>query len=370
LPRETIVAATEISLSGGEAGGSVRLALDSAGEGWILPERGRLPVDFEKLSRFVRSLKEAELARLVTRNPSRLARLNLGASKVVFAEGDEVLREIQAGDAAEQGGRYVSFAAEEAAFLADGAVFVDTDWRNWYQKEPFDFELGEVASLQLLVRGGDEDPRAMRFLRSTPETDWVTAEPTPGRELDGADLERLARRLVQVRIRELLPAEDPEAQAALLPENSTIVRLKTFAEAEYVLRIGRRPAIDGVEQSGEELDEPTDEETATQQPEPATPAGPVVLAFASGPRDFGFIRPQEKYAYVVADRLGELFPVDDKEIFNEAAAAAAAQAPAAEATEEEPEAVDTAPNDRAGPPAQPAVEPDQAPKPEPEPGGA
>lgn len=106
LSPDVLRAAARIRLSAANDERSVLLAKQPDGS-WILPEYHGMPVDFEKLSHFTRNLLEGEVARHVTSNPERLARLELGKHRVVLlGEDGRSLWELEAGSNRDGGGQF------------------------------------------------------------------------------------------------------------------------------------------------------------------------------------------------------------------------------------------------------------------------
>ena len=257
--------------------------------GWILPDQEGLPVDFSRLSRLIQSFLDAEVERLVTENPERIARLGLESVRVRFIsdEDEEAALELQLGDTGPSGGRYVRWSNEEAAYLLKAGLRVETTSNRWFAKNPLSgVEPGQIQSF-IYERGGGSLVAARKA-----EGERFTSESIPeGQYLDSESVETFLTSVTGLRLTRPHPQASAEVEEALAdPRRLT---LNTFDGQRITLSYGRRPEKTLPAEPGETAD------AGDAEPEPETiPAGPAMLAMRFGEKaESAWVAPAKTLAF-------------------------------------------------------------------------
>ena len=291
VAHEIIESTTEILLGDSDEEGKLHLQLGDDNT-WILPEYHQFPVEFSKLESLTHSLIDAKVIRLVTRNPERMERLEFGDNTIELksAEG-ETIWSLLTGKRGTAGGRFVKLHGDDAAYLSDISLYIDTDEKNWAEKKLLDIELNQVESLKLDYPGED---RSLSIARETHEAPFSSEDIAEDQEVDDSEAESLLRTLIDARFSDVKEPDDLDALAAL--EHSRNIELFLFNGENYSLRIGRKPAepiekeeepesvgTDETPESEEGTDTgTTDSETPVEEDEPEmTDPGPVFIFYST-----------------------------------------------------------------------------------------
>lgn len=212
------------------------VAMIEEGKQWVLPEYYGIPVRFQKLADFTRTLREAKVDRFVTSNPERLERLDLGQATVSLkATGGDVLWEMQVGESGPAGGHFIGLKDHEGAFLTSTRFFVDTTPANWAVKKPLDIDPDDISGVTIHF----PDETRLRLVRSEPGGEFSAGDLDDGETLDRSRINRSLQSLVDATYREILPNDDPDVVGAR--ENARRLTLTTFDGYDYNIAIGRRP---------------------------------------------------------------------------------------------------------------------------------
>ncbi len=335
LDAETLNNTHRIELSGGNNGSRVALEINAEGE-WHLPDHYGIPADMDKLSRFTRSLLETKRQRRVTANPERLERLGLDQGRIVLRDPDGTeIWNLQVGGRGETGGSFVRPAGEDAAYLTDTAIRIDSRLENWPVKRPLNFDASEVAALTLEFPG---ESAALSLGRNDPGETFSAGGGGALGSIRQDEVDRLLRRLLNARFNEVRDHADAEAVAAR--ENAREITLRRFDDTEYTLLIGRKPAAATGESATETDAEPDrrrteasiifdhegnivtppepekiEEETAISEP------GPVFIVYRSDADSFPWRRITDEAALTFPDSVYNALPESMASLFEEAEAA-------------------------------------------------
>ena len=236
------------------------LELDDSGI-WRMPELNGLPVDFEKLSRLIDSLVDAEVSRLVTRNPERLDRLGLDQIRLSLSGADgETILDVKLGDTSSSAGRYFQIHGDDAAYVLTQSLFIDEQADGWYEKNPLSFTAEEIQTLE--IRWGEE---TLKVTRPDSETDFALSDQMgDAGSLNTPEIASFIDNLGRIRISNTHDRAGDIAMEAT--EYITEVTLTPFEGGPIQLAYGRRPEkilpAEGAE---------TEEEPETE------PAGPALV---------------------------------------------------------------------------------------------
>ncbi|GAB5558537.1 MAG: hypothetical protein SynsKO_01840 [Synoicihabitans sp.] len=266
---------------------SVALARDESGA-WSVESYHGLPADEDKLRRLMQDLNEANLARVVTRNPERAARLNLGEASVAVTAGDT--HRIVFGQSASRGGRYVKLAEADDApvYLTPATTFIDALPKNWAKSDLTSFDPADIQAVTLTL----EDGSTVDVHRETVEATWTAKNTPEGKQLRLQPITSLLTSFNSLRFTNTAePSATDVVDAAAAARAFT---LTTFDGETLHLKLGRRPEETVVKSEPEnpvdaiaDLTSGADSapETAEEALEDLTetiPAGPV-FAFIEGP---------------------------------------------------------------------------------------
>lgn len=203
---------------------------------WRVATYFDLPADFEKLSRFTGELTNANLKRLVTSNPERIARLEFKDTKIELLDstGKEQWS-VLIGRTADTGGRYVRFGEEQKAFLADLNVWLDAESKNWADSRLLTLKPEDIAAIEIPLADG----ATVKVSRAKPEDAW-SAEPTPSNQKLKTDrITSALTSLTSLRFTDTFAPADASATAA--QQHLRTYKLTTFDGKTISVALGRKP---------------------------------------------------------------------------------------------------------------------------------
>ncbi len=247
----------------------VTLIKEKGGD-WALPDYYGLRVDFSKLKTLTGNLLDASITRLVTRNPERMERLELGTNRVTLKSADgKSLWDLETGKRGSNSGLFIQLDGREEAYLADLSLYLDTDSKNWADKKLLTFEQKDVSRLRLEFPDKEELP--LEISRTGPDAPFDLSGPVEGETLKQNEVKSLISTLLSARFNDVRSPGEEDAVGAR--QNSRQVVLELFNGDVYTLSIGRRlpePVVAEVEVVAE-----GEEEAETEEPKP----GPVFIFF-------------------------------------------------------------------------------------------
>lgn len=219
-----------------DAGKSVELVRQADGT-WRVPSYYDMPADFSKLASFVGSLSEAKLQRLVTSNAERLARLEFKDTKIELIDSaNKPVTSVTLGKTAEVGGgRYVRFGNEQKAYLANLAVYLDVEPKNWANAELYNVKADDVSKIEIPFNGGS----TVTFSRTKKDEPWTATPPQPGQQVKSDKIATLLNSLGTLRFSDTATLDAPNVTAA--KANMRTVKLTTFDNKTLTIALGRKP---------------------------------------------------------------------------------------------------------------------------------
>ena len=316
-----------------DAGKSIVLKRDAAGT-WRVPAYFDFPADFPKVARFVGELSEANLTRLVTTSPERIARLEFKDTQVTLLDSSaKEIWSVTLGKTPETGtGRFIKFGSEAKAYLATLASYLDTEPKSWAATELLALKPDDIAKIEIpFAEGGP-----VTFTRAKKEDPW-TASPTPdGQKLKADALAPALNTLTGLRFSETTEVTDAKAVATKAHERQFTV--ETFDNKIVKIALGRTPeekkikppvadAMAGLAALGTAADLAKSESTG-KPAEPAKPiapefetipAGPVFVAITSGDPTAVINALMQKRAFQVAEFTFTSLPQKSADLFEPAA---------------------------------------------------
>ncbi len=241
------------SLTLAQNGNSVTITRSADADTWRVSNYHDLPANVTKLRTFVQSLTEAKIQRVVTRDPTRAARLELGTVEIDLTTTSGETWSLDLGKNADRGGRYLRFgdADDAPAYLADFNGYVDTTPKNWTESKLVAAGRDDIAAMTLTFADASEAP--LTLTRESATADWVAADLPAGKQVKAGAISTLLSTASSLRFTEAEPAGSADATDAAA--HSRTLSFKTFAGEEFTITIGRRP-----------------EQTVVKAPEPANPA--------------------------------------------------------------------------------------------------
>lgn len=206
------------------------------GDRWVLPEYYGIPVDFDYLSRFTRSLREGKIDRFVTSNPERLDRLDLGGVRVALKKtGGALLWEMEVGKGSDSGGLFIGLDGQDGAYLTQSRIRIETTPANWASKKPLQIDPGDISSLTLPFADGS----TLRLRRAASDERFAGDDVSAAEKLNHSKIDDYLLLLTEATYREIVPADDPDVEGA--KENARRIHFTTFDGYDYTVSIGRRP---------------------------------------------------------------------------------------------------------------------------------
>ncbi len=221
-------------VSGGQ---TLVLEADKDGRQWTVPGYFGFPADFDKLVSFVESLRSAKIARFVTARADRIERLGFSGDLIELLGADsKPLLTLHLGRNNDSGGRFVRFADEPKAYLAELDAWLDAVPKNWARSQLLDVKPADVAALELRFADGS----TLAAKRNADSTAWTADALPEGKELKSADLDALVTQLATLRFTETAEPAAPDAVAAREHAQTVVLTLKDGTA--YTVALGRRPA--------------------------------------------------------------------------------------------------------------------------------
>jgi hypothetical protein len=258
MDRSMLEQAAQLRLTGE---GTTVLLVKQPDASWQVDSYYNLPVDFERLSRLADDLTNSRIQRFVTASPERLARLEFTDRKITLldASGHE-LWSLAAGKNADGGGFFVSFGAEQKAYLARPDVWFDTVAKNWADTTLLNLKASDIAKIEI----GFETAPTLVVSCARPSDPFTAATTPPGQQLATDKIYALLGQFTNLRFSDTTDLTDPNAVAAR--QHSRTLKFTTFDGRTYRIALGRRPAA---------TEQVTKSEISNLKSQINQPAGPV-----------------------------------------------------------------------------------------------
>ena len=278
---QSVEAVAEITVEHG-AGAFTMRRTESGG--WAMGEKHDYPVPLENVRKLVLGLADLRLFEAKTRQADRYPRLEV---EDITAEGAES-RLVTVRDAAgetiartivgkrknnlfgyRRDGTYVRKPDEEQAWLAEGAVRVDTDPMHWLEQEIISIPMGDVRAMVMRQPDGEE-LRVGKPAREIP--DFTVESPTEGTPLDQSEVNFLATGLAFLEMQDVRP--EGEIEFPEDPHRATFTSFDAMiVNAEVVEQDGKFWGRFTVDYDAEAADLPA-ENAAPDESDPEAPAKP------------------------------------------------------------------------------------------------
>lgn len=297
-------------------GETVELKQDDQ-QNWRVTSYHDLPADEAKLRRLVQELADANIVRVVTRNPERAARLKLGDSSVTFASNGSSST-LSFGKNAQRGGRYLKLddAEDAPVYLTAATTFLDTTAKNWANAELTTFETDVIKQLEIEFAAGEQ----ITITRHDADSDWQASGLAEDQRLRSAAVSSLLNQLSSLRFTETADPDDDDVRAAV--ENQSTFTLTTFADETLAIAMGRQPeqtiikedAVDPVAAVADLATSteiaPDDAEDALEEMTETLPAGPVYVTLTGPATLVPLAEAQGKLAFQIADYIFTGLPTE------------------------------------------------------------
>ena len=187
---------------------------------WTMGEKHDYPVPLENVRKLVLGLADLRLFEAKTKRPDRYPRLKVEDIDAEGAESRLVTLKDAAGQAIAQtiigkrknnlfgfrrDGTYLRMPGEAQAWLAEGAVRVDTDPMRWLEQEIISIPMGDVREMVMRQPGGEE----LRVTKAARDTaDFTVDNPPEGTPLDQSEVNFLATGLAFLEMRDVKPESE------------------------------------------------------------------------------------------------------------------------------------------------------------------
>lgn len=297
-------------------GETVKLQRDDE-KNWRVTSYHDLPADDAKLRRLVQELADADIVRVVTRNPERAARLELGDSTVTFGSAVSAST-ITFGKNAQRGGRYLKFDEAEDApvYLTAATTFLDTTAKNWANTALTAFEASDIKQLEIEFAAGEQ----ITVTRDAAESDWQASELADDQRLRAASVTSLLNQLSSLRFTDTAAPDTEDVIAAT--ENASVFNLTTFEDETLTVAIGRKPERTIIKETAVDPVAAVADLTAAPDGGPANPAdaledltetipaGPVYASIHGPASRAPLASAQHKLAFQIADYIFTGLPTE------------------------------------------------------------
>lgn len=312
MDRAMIEQAAQLRLTGN---GTTVLLVKQPDASWQVASYYDLPVDFDSLSRLVGDLTNSRIQRFVTASPERLARLEFTDRKITLldASGHE-LWSLAAGKNADGGGFFVSFGAEQKAYLARPDVWFDTVAKNWADTTLLNLKASDIAKIEI----GFETAPTLVVSCARPSDPFTAATTPPGQQLATDKIDTLLGQFTNLRFSDTADPTDPNVIAA--KQHTRTLKFTTFDGKTYTITLGRKPATTA---------QATESEISNLKPQINRPAGPVYAFITCSNPSAPVNVLMQKRACQISDYIFANLPEKPGDLFGPAvqAAAPAAKSP-------------------------------------------
>lgn len=286
---------------------------------WRVPAYYDFPADFSKISSLVSDLTSDKVDRLVTEDPDRLARLDLGQTKIEFLDSQgRVFWSLSLGKTSDTGGRFVRFGDEPKAYLAQFDSSTDSDPKSWADAALTNLKPDDVARIEIPFGQG-----AVTVSRTKSDQPWTASSTPPGQRVSADKISSLLGSLDTLRFTDTADPADPNVAAAR--RHLRTFRLTTFAGKTYTISLGRKP--EEKKPAPARPAAPGKGPAAAKETPPAAepetvPAGPV-YAFVTDPQPDAPVNAlMSKRAFQIDDYIFTGLPQNPSDLFEPAPAAA------------------------------------------------
>lgn len=292
---------------------------------WRVTNYYDFPADFKKLSGFVGSLTEANVQRLVTSNPERIARLEFKDTKIELLDNaGKELWSVTFGKSNDTGGRYVRFGTEQKAYLAGFTAWIDAEAKNWADSQILDLKADDVAAIETTF-GND----SIKVSRAKKEDPWTSDKTPAGQQVSASKISNLLNSTGNLRFVETTELNDANALAAKAHEQT--FKLTTFGGKTYTVALGRKPedkklksatpapssttTTPPTSQAGVADQKPAPKDAAPSPEYETIPAGPVFAFVTSSDSAAPLNAMMQKRAFQVSDYAFTALPQKSGDLF-------------------------------------------------------
>ncbi len=215
------------------------------GDEWVVVEKDNYPADPEKVRRLVLGLAEMRILEAKTRDPERLARLELEPVDKKDAKSREVTLRTSDGTVLAKvvvgkrkyslfgpgkSGSYVRLADSNQAWLVDRSIEVPEEPLDWFDRTILSLPSKQVA--EVVLRAGS--PEALHIRRSAGDPEHFELVELPeGRRADPSKLSQLAGTLGSISMLDVRPEKEKP-----LPEDAPKARFASFDGLEIEVTVG------------------------------------------------------------------------------------------------------------------------------------
>lgn len=297
-------------------GETVELQRDEA-QNWRVKSYHDLPADESKLRRLVQELADADIERVVTRNPERAARLELGESVVTFSNGGSSST-ITFGKNAQRGGRYLKLdeADDAPVYLTATTTFLDTTAKNWADTALTAFDASDIKQLEIDFSTSEQ----ITVTRVDADSDWQVPALAADKRLRSASVSSLLNQLSSLRFTETASPEAEDVVAAAA--HQIAFKLTTFDDETITVAIGSKPeqtilkeeSVDPVDTVADLSSTPdhaaANAERAVEDMTETIPAGPVYVSINGPASRAPLAEAQSKLAFQIADYIFTGLPTE------------------------------------------------------------
>lgn len=289
-------------------GNTVELQRDNATAAWRVASYHNLPADESKLRRLVQELAEATIDRVVTRNPERAARLQLGEATVALTANGSTTT-LNFGKTAERGGRYLQYddRSDAPVYLTPASTYLDTTAKNWASSALTAFEAADIKRIEV----GFVDEPSLTVSRASADAAWTAENLSETQRLREQPITSMLNQLSTLRFTDTASPDHTDVIAA--QNHSRTLALTTFNDEIINITVGRKPE-EVLPPEAPETEEATTETAETEAPlEDLTetiPAGPVYVAFDAPTPLAPLIDSQDQLAFEIAEYVFNNLPTD------------------------------------------------------------
>jgi hypothetical protein len=201
---------------------------------WSVETYHGFPADADKLRRLMQDLNDATIARVVTRNPERAARLNIGEVEIDITAGES--HQIAFGQNASRGGRYLRFAESDEApvYLTAETPLLDAQPQNWVQTDLTAFEPTDIQAATITLADGS----VVEVKRDSATAPWTAENEPAGKQLRLQPITSLLTGFSNLRFTETAELTETDVIDAAAASRDFV--LTTFEGETLTLQLGRR----------------------------------------------------------------------------------------------------------------------------------
>ncbi len=207
---------------------------------WVIGSYHNLPLDISKMGQLITDLREASLARLVTKNPEKRDDLQIDDQSLIafYDESGDELGRIYIGKTGKNGGRIIARNDETEVYLTDNNLSIDTANNDWVETDLIPFTANDVKAITL--HWPTEEAGVITVSRETQADEFAMADLPEGATLYPSNILSSMRNLTNARFTDVFDASEATKYEDAFA-HAYHFALTLFDETSWDIYVGQAP---------------------------------------------------------------------------------------------------------------------------------